>query len=174
MNESKAALRDEVRSLAEEAFQRHLISGYGDGEYPDKFQIIYKGKTRHFLLEKARAYLVSLLDVDANAPLLQILFNRKSLKRSPDIDAISQENDASKATLRDEVRSLAKEAFQHHLISGYGDGEYPDKFQIIYDGKTRHLALERARTFLSNLLNARPQPSILHVLFNQNSSTRPV
>lgn len=81
MVQSKAALREEVRQLAEEAFHHQLISGYGDGEYPDKFQIVYRGKTRHFPLEKARIYLISLLNVDANPPILQVLFNRKSNTR---------------------------------------------------------------------------------------------
>ncbi len=170
MNKSKAALRDEVRMLAQKAFQRHLISGYGDGEYPDKFQIIYKGKTRHFLLEKARTYLVSLLDVDANPPLFQVLFNRRSLKRANSTEAINN----SKATLRDEVRTLAMQAFEHHLISGYGDSEYPDEFQIIYEGKTRHLPLEKARAFLVDVLKVKVNPSILQLLFRQNSTTRPI
>jgi len=32
MNGTKASLRDELEKLAEEAFHRKLISGYGDGQ----------------------------------------------------------------------------------------------------------------------------------------------
>lgn len=55
-------------------------------------------------------------------------------------------------TLREEVHTLAEEAFHLHLISGYGDGEYDGEYQIVYKGKPRHLPLERARTFLIELL----------------------
>ena len=82
MNQSKDALRNEVRELAEQAFQQQLISGYGDGEFADKFQIVYKGKTRHFPLEKARLYLTSLLKLEQNPLLFRVLFNRKSMARS--------------------------------------------------------------------------------------------
>lgn len=56
------------------------------------------------------------------------------------------------AALRDKVQNLAEKAFNHHLISGYGDGEYPDKYQIVYKGKPRHLPLEEALDFLNTLL----------------------
>lgn len=55
--------------------------------------------------------------------------------------------------LRSEVRQLARLAFQQHLISGYGDSEYADQFQIIAGGKTTHLPLEQIRTLLWHLLN---------------------
>ncbi|MBU7586164.1 MAG: hypothetical protein KAF91_25405 [Nostoc sp. TH1S01] len=61
MNSTKAALRDEVRQLAEEAFHFKLISGYGDGPDMDEFQIVYQGKPRHLPLEQARLFLVNLL-----------------------------------------------------------------------------------------------------------------
>jgi hypothetical protein len=61
MNDTKAALRDEVRQLAEEAFHLKLISGYGDGPDINEFQIVYQGKPRHLPLEQARLFLVNLL-----------------------------------------------------------------------------------------------------------------
>ncbi|MFB2977888.1 hypothetical protein [Microseira sp. BLCC-F43] len=54
--------------------------------------------------------------------------------------------------LRDEVHKLAEEAFHRNLISGYGDGEYGDEYQIVFQGKPRHLPLTDARSFLSNLI----------------------
>jgi hypothetical protein len=51
------ALRDEVSKLAAYAFHRHLITGYGDGEYANQYQIVYNGKPRHFPLERARSFL---------------------------------------------------------------------------------------------------------------------
>jgi hypothetical protein len=59
---------------------------------------------------------------------------------------------STQAGLRDEVRQLAKEAFQHNLISGYGDGSNSGEFQIVFHGKPRHLSLERARSFLVDLI----------------------
>jgi hypothetical protein len=61
MNTTETALRDEVRQLAEEAFQRKLISGYGDGQYRDEYQIVTNGKPRHFPLERARSLLKNLI-----------------------------------------------------------------------------------------------------------------
>jgi len=58
--------------------------------------------------------------------------------------------------LREEVHSLAEEAFHLHLISGYGDGEYDGEYQIVYKGKPRHLPLERAKAFLVNLMHPEP------------------
>jgi len=55
--------------------------------------------------------------------------------------------------LRYEVHRLAEQAFHHHLISGYGDGEYPDKYQILYQGKPRHFSLKEAYYFLNELLS---------------------
>lgn len=54
--------------------------------------------------------------------------------------------------LRDEVHQLAEDAFHHHLISGYGDSEYSNEYQIVLRGKPRHLPLERARSLLKQLL----------------------
>ncbi|HIK03939.1 MAG TPA: hypothetical protein IGS40_04370 [Trichormus sp. M33_DOE_039] len=59
---------------------------------------------------------------------------------------------STQATLRDEVRQLAEEAFQLKLISGYGDGPDVNEYQIVYQGKPRHLPLEQARFFLINLI----------------------
>lgn len=54
--------------------------------------------------------------------------------------------------LRQEVRQLAEEAFHLKLISGYGDGQYSDEYQIVHDGRPKHFPLERARTILKNLI----------------------
>lgn len=59
-----------------------------------------------------------------------------------------------KISLRSEVRKLAEEAFHQKLISGYGDGQYSDKYQIVYNGKPKHYTLERARFILRNLLTS--------------------
>lgn len=56
------ALREEVHRLAEEAFHQHLISGYGDGEYPDQFQIVDHGKPKHFPLQQAYTFLLHSMD----------------------------------------------------------------------------------------------------------------
>ncbi|AFY35485.1 hypothetical protein [Calothrix sp. PCC 7507] len=58
----------------------------------------------------------------------------------------------TQTSLRDEVRQLAEEAFHRKLISGHGDGADQKEFQIVYQGKPRHLPLEQARFFLINLL----------------------
>lgn len=58
----------------------------------------------------------------------------------------------TQSTLRDEVRQLAEEAFHLKLISGYGDGPNISEYQIVFQGKPRHLPLEQARFFLMNLL----------------------
>lgn len=60
----------------------------------------------------------------------------------------------TKTALRDEVRQLAKEAFHLKLISGYGDGQYNEEYQIVHNGKPKHYPLERARSFLSNLITS--------------------
>ena len=54
-------LRGEVHDLAEAAFHRHLISGHGDSEYPDEYQIVHQGKPKHFPLSRARAFLAKLM-----------------------------------------------------------------------------------------------------------------
>ncbi|NWF62518.1 MAG: hypothetical protein HXY43_25605 [Fischerella sp.] len=61
MNITKAALRNEVNHLAEEAFHRKLISGYGHGPDINEYQIVFQGKPRHFSLEEAHTFLVNLL-----------------------------------------------------------------------------------------------------------------
>lgn len=60
--------------------------------------------------------------------------------------------DGTEASLRDEVRQLAEEAFHLKLISGYGDGPDSKEFQIEVEGKPRHLPLLSARSFLNDLL----------------------
>ena len=61
MNSIEAALRDEIRELAEEAFHQKLISGHGDGPDMNEYQIVYQGKPRHLPLEQARFFLTNLL-----------------------------------------------------------------------------------------------------------------
>ena len=61
MNSTKTSLRDEVRELAEQAFHLKLISGYGDGQYSDKYQIVDNGKPKHYTLECARFILKNLI-----------------------------------------------------------------------------------------------------------------
>lgn len=61
MTQTQAALRNEVRELAEVAFHRKLISGYGDGADINEYQIVYQGKPRHISLEQARLFLIDLL-----------------------------------------------------------------------------------------------------------------
>lgn len=61
MDKTQAALRDEVRELAEEAFHRKLISGYGDGQDINEYQIVYQGKPRHISLAEARLFLIDLI-----------------------------------------------------------------------------------------------------------------
>lgn len=61
---------------------------------------------------------------------------------------------ATESKLKSEVETLAQIAFHQRLISGYGDGEYPHEYQIVYKGKPRHFALDHARTFLKTLLSA--------------------
>lgn len=56
------------------------------------------------------------------------------------------------AELRDEIRELAEKAFHLKLIAGYGDGPDNEEYQIVYEGKPRHLPLTRARDFLNDLI----------------------
>jgi hypothetical protein len=56
-------------------------------------------------------------------------------------------------SLKNEVYKLAEEAFHRHLISGYGDSEYSDEYQIVLAGKPRHLPFNRAQQLLNRLLN---------------------
>ena len=56
------------------------------------------------------------------------------------------------AVLRDEIRRLADEAFHRKLISGFGDGPDNSEFQIVIDGKPRHLPLDEARSVLNEML----------------------
>lgn len=62
--------------------------------------------------------------------------------------------------LKHEIEELAAEAFHQHLISGYGDGEYPDEYQIVIEGKPRHFPLEAARSLLTRLLRQHRQASL--------------
>lgn len=59
---------------------------------------------------------------------------------------------STKTVLRSEVRKLAEEAFHLKLISGYGDGQDSNEYQIVCDGKPKHFPLERARFILKNLI----------------------
>lgn len=60
----------------------------------------------------------------------------------------------TKTELRSEVRQLADRAFHLKLISGYGDGQDSDEFQIVYQGKPKHFSLERARLILNDLITS--------------------
>lgn len=64
----------------------------------------------------------------------------------------------TKNPLRREVQKLAEDAFHLNLISGYGDSEYSNEYQIVYQGKPRHLPLEEARSFLLNLIQKDSSP----------------
>ena len=64
-----------------------------------------------------------------------------------------QSMNSTEGALRDEIRELAEEAFHLKLISGHGDGEDRNEYQIVDQGKPRHLPLEQARFFLTNLLH---------------------
>jgi hypothetical protein len=59
---------------------------------------------------------------------------------------------SAKAVLRNEIQHLAEQAFHQKLISGYGDGPNSNEYQIVFQGKPRHLLLEDAYSFLHNLL----------------------
>ena len=59
------------------------------------------------------------------------------------------------ADLRTEVRQLAEEAFHQKLISGHGDGQNGNEYQIVFNGKPRHISLQYAYSFLADLLNHR-------------------
>ncbi|HAX88880.1 MAG TPA: hypothetical protein DD379_21005 [Cyanobacteria bacterium UBA11162] len=69
MNNTKTALRNEVRQLAKEAFYLNLISGYGDGPDTNEYQIVYQGKPKHFRLEDARVILSNLLKQSGKLPI---------------------------------------------------------------------------------------------------------
>jgi hypothetical protein len=61
-------------------------------------------------------------------------------------------NSTANAISKNDLEKLAEEAFHRHLISGYGDSEYTDEYQIVYQGKPRHLSLEDAHSFLKHLI----------------------
>jgi hypothetical protein len=69
MSLSDTAFRNEIHRLAEDAFYRHLISGYGDSEYEDKYQIVYQGKPRHLPLKNAYLFLSDLIKEDLTKPI---------------------------------------------------------------------------------------------------------
>lgn len=70
MNQSSnIALKNRIKSLADTAFHRHLISGYGDSEFPNQYQIVYQGKPRHFSLDHAFIFLKMLVDLNSNLPV---------------------------------------------------------------------------------------------------------
>jgi hypothetical protein len=58
---TKDELREVVHQLAEQAFHQGLISGHGDGEFDQEYQLVLEGKPRHFSLEYARSFLEELL-----------------------------------------------------------------------------------------------------------------
>jgi hypothetical protein len=62
MTTAEFTLRHEVQKLAEEAFHRKLISGYGDGPVSNEFQLVFNGKPKHFRLEQAYLLLEDLIN----------------------------------------------------------------------------------------------------------------
>ena len=62
MATTKDELRAVVHQLAEQAFHQGLISGHGDGEFDQEYQLVLEGKPRHFSLEYARSFLEELLE----------------------------------------------------------------------------------------------------------------
>ena len=67
----KTQLKSQVEQLAAQAFHQHLISGYGDGEYPGEYQIVINGKPRHFPLEYAKSFLLELVERGKLSALLR-------------------------------------------------------------------------------------------------------
>jgi len=63
---SNTVLKDKIKKLADLAFHQHLISGYGDSEFPNQYQIVYQGKPRHFSLDYAFVFLRMLVDLNTN------------------------------------------------------------------------------------------------------------
>jgi hypothetical protein len=61
MSISASQVKQEVEKLASIAYFQHLISGYGNGEDPNSYQIVIQGKPRHYSLEEAYSVLVGLL-----------------------------------------------------------------------------------------------------------------
>ena len=66
---SNIVLKHKIKKLADTAFHRHLISGYGDSEFPNQYQIVYQGKPRHFSLEHAFVFLKMLINLGATPPI---------------------------------------------------------------------------------------------------------
>lgn len=69
-------------------------------------------------------------------------------------------NSSSNIVLKHKIKKLADTAFHRHLISGYGDSEFPNQYQIVYQGKPRHFSLEHAFVFLKMLVDLGTTPSI--------------
>lgn len=74
---SNIVLKNKVKNLANTAFHQHLISGYGDSEFPNQYQIVYQGKPRHFSLDYAFVFLRMLLDLNTTRPVESISFGRE-------------------------------------------------------------------------------------------------
>ncbi len=60
-NPANKQLKSEVEALATLAYFRHLISGHGQGEHPDQYQIVIQGRPKHYLLEEAHSVLAQML-----------------------------------------------------------------------------------------------------------------
>jgi hypothetical protein len=67
---------------------------------------------------------------------------------------------SSHVVLKHRIKTLADKAFHQHLISGYGDSEFPNQYQIVYQGKPRHFSLDHALVFLRMLVDLHPIPPI--------------
>jgi hypothetical protein len=61
-NSASYQLKSEVEQLAAIAYFQHLISGHGNGEHPDRYQIVIQGRPKHYLLEEAHAVLTQMLE----------------------------------------------------------------------------------------------------------------
>jgi hypothetical protein len=78
--------------------------------------------------------------------------------------------DFDKENLREKLHELAQSAFEQRLISGHGDGENPNEYQITYQGKPRHLTLKQAYDFLTDLVRQRAEePAVAHYFHSHQS-----
>jgi hypothetical protein len=74
---TSAVLKNKIEKLAEKAFRQHLISGYGDSEFPNQYQIVYQGKPRHFPLDHALAFLKTLMDFNSTMAIEPLVSTKK-------------------------------------------------------------------------------------------------
>ena len=77
---TSAALKHKIETLADKAFRLHLISGYGDSEFPNRYQIVYQGKPRHFSLDHAFAFLKTLMDFNSPTTVESVTTHKRQWK----------------------------------------------------------------------------------------------